>query len=337
MSPDEAIDLPRITVVIPVRPTETASGAVGSLLEVDYPPEKIEVLVIRGTQPSKQRNLGIKSAGGDVMYFLDNDSCVSRDLFKIAAGHFEEPAVIGVAGPNVSRESDLIVARAVDGVFCSVFGTGGIRARYASVGSPRVASEHDVIFCNLAIRRPILDEVGGLNENLYPNEENELYERLVGSSAQAHFVYDPAAVVTRPRSESVGAHLRQIFCYGVGRMKQTFYRPNVLCLLHMIPAFFLLYVGIVPWLGIPLLLAPLGLYGVLLLVFCVRGGLACKSVVVAAVLVALFPLTHLAYGAGLIVGFLRYAFLRWRPRKGSAELVVVKKFEDGLSSAKIPQ
>lgn len=337
MSPDEATDLPAITVVIPVRPTETAGGAVRSLLDVDYPRDKVEVLVIRGTQPSKQRNLGIKSAQGDVIYFLDNDSFVSRDLFKIAAAHFEEPAVIGVAGPNVSQENALVVARAVDGVFCSVFGTGGIRARYASVGSARVASEHDIIFCNLAIRKPILDKVGGLNENLYPNEENELYERLVASSAEAHFIYDPEAVVTRPRSESVAAHLRQIFYYGVGRMKQTFYRPSVLCLLHMIPAFFLLYLAIVPWLGIPILLAPLGVYGVLLVVFSLKGGLGARSAAVAAVLLALFPLTHIAYGAGLIIGFLRYAFLRWRPRKGSAELVVVKRFEDVLSSAQIPQ
>jgi len=337
MGEQRPIDLPTITAVIPVRPTETASGALGSLLEVGYPSEKVEVLVVRGTQPSKQRNLGIRSARGDVLYFLDNDSAVSPDLFEIAAGHLEAPDVIGVAGPNVSQESDSTVARAVDGVFCSVFGTGGIRARYSSVGSARVASEHDVIFCNLAIRKSLLDKVGGLNENLYPNEENELYERLVASSAEAHFIYDPAAVVTRPRSESVAAHLRQILFYGVGRMKQTFYRPNVLCLVHMIPAFFLLYLAIVPWLGIPLLLAPLVLYGAMLVVFSAKGGLGAGSAGVSAVLLLLFPLTHLAYGAGLIIGFLRYAFLRWRPRKGSAELVVIKKFEDVLSSAQIPQ
>ena len=41
----------------------------------------------------------------------------------------------------------------------------------------------------------------------------------------------------------------------------------------------------------------------------------------------------LAYGAGLLIGFLRYAFLRWRPRVGSAELFVVKSFGKDFSNS----
>lgn len=330
---DQHDELPKISVVIPVRPTETDADAIGSLREMDYPAGRIEVLVVRGTQPSKQRNIGIESATGDIVYFLDNDSAAAKDLFRRVAEHCQNAKVIGVGGPNLSSPTPGVVPSAIDAVFCSPFGTGSIRARYSSVGEARIASEHDIIFCNLAIRKPALAKAGGLNEELYPNEENELFERLLETFPDSHFVYDPAAVVRRPRTDSIFAHVRQISCYGIGRMKQTFYRPNFLCLFHMMPAAFLIYLLVVPWLPFWWSWLPIAAYGTLVLLFSIREGVRMRSPAVSLLLPLLFPLTHLAYGVGLLIGFLRYAFLRWRPRVGSAELFVVKSFGKDFSDS----
>ena len=124
-------------------------------------------------------------------------------------------------------------------------------------------------------------------------------------------------------------------------MKQTFYRPNALCLFHMIPAFFLLYLVAAPIVAIvrhwPWAFAPLGLYAALVVLFSLKEGMARRSAAIVGILLILFPLTHLAYGAGLLIGLFRYAFLRWRPRTGEAELVLVKGFDDAISSARIPE
>ncbi|MFH0962578.1 MAG: hypothetical protein V2A58_01055 [Planctomycetota bacterium] len=304
--------------------------AVEALRDLDYPADKFEILLVRGTQPSKQRNLGIAGAAGEVIYFLDNDSSATRQLLLSVMPRFRDPRVLGVGGPNVSTVSEGVVPAAVDAVFCSVFGTGSIRARYAPVGGVRVASEHDIIFCNLSIRAQALKEAGGLNEELYPNEENELFERLLDKFQGSFFLYDPHAVVKRPRSETVLGHAMQIFRYGVGRMKQTFYRFSFLCVLHLAPAAFLLYLLVIPWLGKWWLWAPAWLYAVLVVLFSAWEGARRRSLRVVAALLGLFPLTHVAYGAGLLVGFIRYAFLRWRPRTGAADLMVVKKFGESI-------
>lgn len=48
--------LPSISVIIPVRPGGMAQGVLESVAAIDYPEDRIEVLVAEGTQPSKQRN-----------------------------------------------------------------------------------------------------------------------------------------------------------------------------------------------------------------------------------------------------------------------------------------
>ena len=318
--------VPRISIVIPVRPTETDADAITSLKKVDFPVDLMEIFVVRGTQPSRQRNMGIERAQGDIVYFLDNDSAAAPDLFRRMVEHCQDPKVIGVGGPNLSSPTSGVMPSVIDAVFCSAFGTGGIRARYSSVGEARTASEHDIIFCNLAIRKDALAKTGGLNEELYPNEENELFERLLESFPDSHFVYDPTAIVRRPRTGSIFSHVRQIFHYGIGRMKQTFYRPSYLCLFHMMPAAFLLFLLVIPWLPFWWLWLPVALYGVLLIAFSIQARIRMRSPLVSILLLLLFPLTHLAYGAGTLVGFFRYAFLKWRPRLGDAELFVVKSF-----------
>ena len=79
---------------------------------MDYPAGRIEVLVVRGTQPSKQRNIGIERAAGDIVYFLDNDSAAAKDLFRRVAEHCQNAKVIGVGGPNLSSPTP--------GVACSI-------------------------------------------------------------------------------------------------------------------------------------------------------------------------------------------------------------------------
>ena len=47
--------LPKVTVIIAARPDQCEVRAVAAARQLDYPPEKVEILLARGKQPSVQR------------------------------------------------------------------------------------------------------------------------------------------------------------------------------------------------------------------------------------------------------------------------------------------
>ena len=66
--------LPTVTIIIPTRPGQAEIPALTAARGLDYPREKVEVIVARGKQPAVQRNSALKSATGELIYFLDDDS-----------------------------------------------------------------------------------------------------------------------------------------------------------------------------------------------------------------------------------------------------------------------
>ncbi len=327
---------PLISVIVPVRPTEDVGQVIASLAGVDYPSERFEVLVVRGTQPSRQRNEAIRNARGELVYFLDNDSVLDPHAFNRAVVHYADPNVVGVGGPNLALPARGLVPRAIDATFCSVFGTFRVKSRYASIGRVREATEQEIILCNMSMRKKVLDDEGGLNEELFPNEENELFSRLVRAGKGYKFIYAPDVVVRRPRSTNLGGYTKKICRYGTGRMGQTFARATPLCFLHMIPLYFLIYLIILAVVPSRLLAVPLLLYLALDVVFSVAAAAKGRDVPTGVLLLVLFPLTHIAYGVGLACGLVR-ALLRSKPRRGSVELVVYKRFAEPLRDATATQ
>src|SRR5437867_6558881 len=93
--------LPSVTVLIAARPEQAEIKAVRASRALDYPPEKLEIIVARGKQPSAQRNAAIKAARGEIIYFLDDDSVAQPDNLRRAVAHFADPKVKMVGGPNV--------------------------------------------------------------------------------------------------------------------------------------------------------------------------------------------------------------------------------------------
>src|SRR5688572_41050 len=80
-SSSEAVSnpLPTVTIIVPARPGESRILALEAIRALDYPRERMDVIVARGKQPSVQRNTAIKSAQGDLIYFLDDDARPAPD------------------------------------------------------------------------------------------------------------------------------------------------------------------------------------------------------------------------------------------------------------------
>jgi GT2 family glycosyltransferase len=138
----------------------------------------------------------------------------------------------------MTPETDTILQQAFGLALSSRFASGAVSARYRTQGSVRESSESELILCNLSVRRDLFLSHGGFDERLYPNEENELLDRMRLSGVK--LLHDPDLAIRRSQRKSLRAFVRQIFGYGRGRGRQTFISRSV-SLPTLVPFFFLLY------------------------------------------------------------------------------------------------
>ena len=252
--------------MVPTRPGAGEVTALAASRALEYPREKLEVIVARGRQPAVQRNAALQAARGELVYFLDDDSRPRPENLRQALAHFRDPSVQMVGGPNLCPPEAPRLERVFAVVLSSWLAFGPSRARYAAVGSARPATEKELILCNLLARRAALLALGGFDESLYPNEENALMDELQRRGGK--LVYDPALVVYRRPRPTLRAFLKMLLTYGRGRAEQFRLHPTAGSALNFLPPLFCLYLAVLPvaaWRLGGLALAPLAVYALAVL------------------------------------------------------------------------
>lgn len=287
----------RVSIIIPVKPGGTVS-ALEPLEQLLPGSPDFEIIVAEGKKPSQQRNRGAEAAGGDLLYFLDDDSLVEPDALQRLERLFVEPDVAAVGGPSVTPRSDSAFQRSVGWALASLFGGGAIRNRYRRSGAVRQTGDNELILCNLAFRREQYLAAGGLNEKLYPNEENELIDRLLASGAR--LLHDPDLFVTRSQRPTLKAYVRQMLTYGRGRAEQTLLTRTI-GFKALLPALFSLYILSLPLAPGFWYLLPLFIY-LAAIVANMAAATAVIGISPALRLPLVYFLLHFCYGAGFIVG-----------------------------------
>lgn len=272
--------------------------------------------------PSRQRNLAAQQASGDLLYFLDDDSRPVPEALKLCARAFEDQTVAVVGGPSLTPPGDSPLQRLFGVALCSFFGAGAMRNRYRSNGLLRQTTEQELILCNLAFRRESFLAAGGFDERLYPNEENELLDRI--NAAGHRLLHDPALAVERSQRPTLAAFMRQMRSYGRGRAQQTLL-AGPRSLVSFAPLFFVCYL-----LALPLLPAgtvrflPLLVYLILAALFSV-GAVIASARLESVLVLLLYPVMHVCNGIGLLSGF-----MGGRPignKSGEVQVKLVKAFD----------
>jgi len=235
-------ETPAVSIIIPVKPGGRVS-ALAALRKADYPPAFLEILVTEGRQPSRQRNRAAAVAGGEILYFLDDDSQISPGFLHKAVRHYDEPAVAAAGGPSLTPDTDSPLQHSFALALASVIGGGGMRNRYRQMGEVRATCDRELILCNLSFRRELFLSHGGFDERLYPNEENELLERIRRGGGR--LIHDPGLAVFRSQRSSLKAFCRQLFGYGRGRGEQTVLSGSVKPI-TFVPSLFLIYLLLLP-------------------------------------------------------------------------------------------
>jgi cellulose synthase/poly-beta-1,6-N-acetylglucosamine synthase-like glycosyltransferase len=301
--------LPFVSIIIPTRPGQADIPAVTAARSFDYPKDRLEIIVARGKQPAVQRNAAIKAARGELIYFLDDDSRAQPENLRRGLAHFHEPQVKMLGGPNLCPPTAPPLEQVFAVVLASWLAFGPSRARYDSIGVPRLSGEKELILCNMMARRSELLELGGFDESLYPNEENALMDEL--QKRGARLIYDPQFIVHRRPRPTLKAFCKMLFTYGRGRAEQFRLHPTPGSALNFVPPLFCLYVVAAPFLALalgPIVFAPLALY-LLAVIGQTAVSTASKGFLQSLLASPLLVASHIFYG----LGFWRGLFTRLMP------------------------
>jgi succinoglycan biosynthesis protein ExoA len=231
---------PRVTIIVPTKPGQAEIPSVEAARQLDYPRERIDVIVARGKQPAIQRNRALREATGEIIYFLDDDARPGPSSLRRAVEHFQnDPKVQMVGGPNLCPSNAPFLEQVFAVVLASWIAFGPSRARYDRVGAVRSSGEKELILCNLLARRATMLEVGGFDEALYPNEENALMDEV--QKRGGILLYDPEVVAERRPRSTLKAFCKMLMTYGRGRAEQFRLHPTPGSAMNFVPPLFVLY------------------------------------------------------------------------------------------------
>lgn len=292
-----------ISIIIPIAPNRGTPKVLESLKNLNYPKNKIEILLTKGRNPSKQRNQAIKEAQGEYLFFFDDDVVVKPDHIKRALKNYTSKNIVLTGGPDLYNPKDKFLRRCFGMVMESYFATQKTRARFYPVGKKRIATEKDLLMCNMNARKSIF-KLEKLNENIYPCEEIDLINRIIKRGYK--IIYDPKLTTHRNRRENLREFIKQFFSYGKARIRYAFMakKEKNKNIFFIIPSLFVLYlVSLIfynhIWYIIPLLIYIMCAILSSILIIIKKREL--KTILVTPFL---FLLLHTSYGLGMLYGLL---------------------------------
>ncbi|NQU62937.1 MAG: mycofactocin biosynthesis glycosyltransferase MftF [SAR324 cluster bacterium] len=222
-------EFPLVSVIIPVRnrPGEIRE-CLNSLAAVNYPPDKLEVIVIddastdqtravisefpvrlvslkQRRQASYCRNAGVKEAKGELLAFIDSDCLAAPNWLRELVPAFADQSVGGVGG-------------LVDGCFQeSALDRYELTKSSLNMGKHFKRSQANNLFfyvpsCNLLVRRELFTRLQGFEEELTVGEDVDLCWRMQDMGFELE--YWPVGTVYHKHRNQLRPFCTRRFDYG---------------------------------------------------------------------------------------------------------------------------
>ena len=295
-----------ISIVIPLAP----NLKINPCKEINISKE-IPVFIIKGKNPSKNRNEGFKKAKTKFIAFINGHTILSQGWERQVEKFFSEhPELDIVGGPQLNYEKDTFFAKTSGYALSSIFGAAAARARYKPGKLNLNAGETEITSANLICKREVFDKVK-FDENLYPGED----PKFISDAKKAGFkiAYSPDIIVYNKRRENLKELAKQIFNYGrmrpkIGNLKETLKNP-----FFIIPSLFSIYLAVILALFLFsakinwLFYAPLILYALISIFSSFFVSLKNNDMKSFFLLLLIYLTIHLSYGLGLIYGTIKNA------------------------------
>lgn len=251
------------------------------------------------------RNTLIKLSSGKILYFLDDDVLVDKDVFTLISKKLRENSDISIiGGPNLNMPGSSLFQECQGFALASFFGTLWISQRYKKSGQDRIVDESGLILCNLAVKKEIFDQTNmRFPENFISAEENLLLTRLSRLGYKAMYV--PELEVFHERRVTWRDFFRQILTYGKGRAQifKTF--PDYINLVHFLPVIFLFSLISAFFIKSYIYWSALMIYPLLDFISSLKIACPRKDPRIFFILLTIFPAIHFAYAIGLLTELLK--------------------------------
>ena len=220
---------PKVSIVIAALNSEaTISECLKSIFNLNYQQDSLEVIVIDGcsrdrtVEKAKEYpvkvvveplnapaayNYAMKIVENEVLGFLDADAKVEREWLNKLVARLGDPQVAGVSGSIETWNTENPWARSIG------YET---KNRYSRIGkyTGRIAT------MNLLLKKSVINEVGGWDENLPSQYDTDLGFRL--GQKGYRIAYEPEAKCYHFNRQTVLAYWRQQLQYGKNTIKLYF-------------------------------------------------------------------------------------------------------------------
>lgn len=322
-------DCPTVSFLMPILNEEkTLRQCLDSLLEIDYPKEKTEILLAMGNSSDSSwaiaedyarthanicilenptgntsvgRNICMQHATGSMLMNYSGHVMAEKNLLTVLALTLQHlPNDVAAVGcSNLSPGKQNFVGEVSGAAFLSFMGGRSFFSQNAGFPTERY-TDHLSFSC---YRKELVEKVGGFDPVFRCGQDYELDIRL--RKAGYKIFYTPKTRVYHFKRDSVRSLWRQMYRYGIARAKMVKKHPDTLKFFHLLgPGFILgsiLVVALTILRWLPLWVLPCLIIAYILMSLVSMLQVTRKpSVVISSIL--FFLLIHVGYGAGFLRG-----------------------------------
>lgn len=310
--PHELIEI----VLVDSMSTDATGAKMERFKNTDYGFRNVAIVQCAKKNQAFSWNAALMTATGDVIIRVDAHAriprnFVSRNVYNLSQGE----DVVGGGRPNITSDVSswkLTLLAAED----SLFGSS-----VASYRRPPTQKEYLDSLFHAAYRREVIQKVGGFNENLGRTEDNEFHYRI--RKAGYKLCCCPDIISYQHSRNNLKDMIRQKYSNGRWIGLTLSECPGCLSYFHFAPFAFVIMIilcSIIAALGFPILLYTLLIvYGMFDIVNSV-GCFTMKNLQPQfALLPIIFPILHVSYGVGTIVGLIQIPFWQKKIKNSHAK------------------
>jgi succinoglycan biosynthesis protein ExoA len=333
------IKMPFVSVIMPVRNEGLhIAKTLRAVLAQDYPARLFEVIVVDGCSTDGTRevvtrtvgashtpiaevhvlenprqivpsamNIGIAHARGEIIVRVDGHTEIASDYISACVSALERSGADNVGG-RMDAVSEGGFGASVAMATSSPFGVGGARFHYSTQ-----EEWVDTVYMG-AWRRDLFNRIGGFDEELVRNQDDEFNYRLRKQGGK--ILLSPSIRSIYTNRSTVCALWRQYFQYGYWKVRILQKHPRQMQLRQFVPPAFVLAViggaflgrfnSIVQQLWLAMMMLYVGVTFIASLMTAARRGWQSMRY-----LPFIYGILHTSYGCGVLVGLIRFAG-RWQ-------------------------
>lgn len=215
------IPMPFVSIVIPTFNAEnTIEEAIKSLMNLDYPKDKMEIIVVdafskdrtfeklskypvsiyqKEGNPATAYNFVIDKTKGELLALADGDAIVDKQWLKRLVFLLKDSDIAGAGGLCLTWNKEKLIPRAI-----------GYELQYRYESMPRNISR--IATMNVVYKKSVVKEVGGFNEELPIAYDTDIGHRI--RKLGYRILFEPSAIVYHYHRPTLQSYYKQQYTYG---------------------------------------------------------------------------------------------------------------------------